>query len=89
MTNIGSPNDQYRLVSPSSVGLVCLLGRYSFRHRGESDERDSLDGDYSMERRHYIPFYKTLSVEVGDHEPLCRGMEWLFGEILVSLRTTS
>ena len=25
-----------------------------------------------MERRHYIPFYKTLSVEVGDHEPLCR-----------------
>ena len=42
-----------------------------------------------MERRHYIPFYKTLSVEVGDHEPLCRGMEWLFGEILVSLRTAS
>ena len=21
---------------------------------------------------HYIPFYETLSVEVGDHEPLCR-----------------
>ena len=42
-----------------------------------------------MERRLYIPFYKTLSVEVGDNEPLCRGMEWLFGEILVSLCTTS
>lgn len=25
-----------------------------------------------MERRHYIPFYKTLSVDVGDYEPLCR-----------------
>ena len=25
-----------------------------------------------MERRHYIPFYEALSVEVGDHEPLCR-----------------
>lgn len=24
-----------------------------------------------MERRHYIPFYKTLSVEVEDRELLC------------------
>ena len=71
MTNIGSPNDQYRLVSPSSVGLVCLLGGDSFRHRGESDGSDPLDEDYSMERRHYIPSYKALPLEVEDRELLC------------------
>ncbi len=48
--------------------MACLLGRCSFRHAGESDEIDSLDGDYSMERRHYIPSYKALFVEVADHE---------------------
>lgn len=42
-----------------------------------------------MERLQDIPSCKALPLEVGDHEPLCRGMEWLFGEILVSLRTTS
>ena len=72
MTNIGSPNDQYRSVPPSSVGMDCLLGRCSFRHAEESDEIDPLDGDYSMERRYYIPSYKALFVEVADHEPLCR-----------------
>ena len=41
-----------------------------------------------MERQHYIPFYETLSVE-GGIMSRCAGMEWLFGEILVSLCTTS
>ena len=68
MTNIASPNDQYRSVPPSSVGMDCLLGRCSFRHAEESDEIDPLDGDYSMERRYYIPSYKALFVEVADHE---------------------
>ena len=71
MTNIGSPNDQYRLVPPSSVGMACLLGRCSFRYGGESDESDPLDGDYSMERWHYIPSYKALPLEVEDRELLC------------------
>ena len=38
----------------------------------------------------------TISIHIrlrpwwwGGDEPLCRGMEWLFGEILVSLCTTS
>ena len=88
MTNIGSPNDQYRSVPPSSVGMDCLLGRCSFRHAGESDEIDPLDGDIVwkggtifLSIRLCLWRWRIMSN--------CLGMEWVFGEILVSLCTTS
>ena len=51
--------------------MACLLGRCSFRHRGESDGSDPLGEGYSMERLQDIPSCKALPLEVEDRELLC------------------